>query len=244
MFFVTFILYSSKFHFKMAKVMYGAGTIDQRNKIAGWVYSKNRYGGYIRKKVSPVNPQTTHQMKQRQMLGNLSSGWRGLTEAQRQSWIDAAASFPYIDVFGQQIILAGNALYIALNKNLLNAGSSTIDTAPTPQGIATINSLSVAAVAGTPSVILTIDPSTLPADTAMFVYATPPTGAGINFVKNKFRLLGTSTITSGSADITTLYTARFGNPVVGKSIFVRIAFVSTVSGEAGVPIQAKAIPTA
>lgn len=226
------------------KVLLGAQNPDQRNKLAGWVASKNRYGNYWRRKVTPVNPQTSYQMAQRQMLGNLSSQWRGLTEAQRQSWINAAPNFPYIDIFGSQIILAGNVLYIALNKNLLNAGETTIDTAPTPVAIPVLSISAVAAAAGTPSVTITVSPTTIPAGFDLFVFATPNIGPGIKFVKNKLRFLGTGTATTGTVDITSQWQDRFGAPVEGQQIFVKLALVSSDSGQQGVPVEASTFVTA
>lgn len=226
------------------KVLLGAQNPDQRNKLAGWVASKNRYGNYWRRKVTPVNPQTSFQMAQRQQLGNLSSSWRGLTEAQRQSWIDAAPSFPYIDIFGSQIILAGNALFIALNKNLLNAGQSTIDSAPTPESIPVLAITAVTAAAGTPALTVTISPSTVPSGYTLLAFATPNIGPGIKFVKNRLRLLGTATATTGTVDLTTAWEARFGTLVEGEQIFVKLVLVSNTSGQQGVPVQGSAFVTA
>lgn len=219
------------------KVLLGAQNPDQRNKLAGWVASKNRYGNYWRRKVTPVNPQTTFQMEQRQQLGNLSSQWRGLTEAQRASWIDAAPNFPYIDVFGSQIILAGNALFIALNKNLINAGQATIDSAPVPQAIPVLLINSVAATAGTPSLTVTINQQEVPTGFTLLAFATPNIGPGIKFVKNRLRLLGTATATTGSIDLTTAWTDRFGTLVEGQQIFVKLVLVSNTSGQQGVPVE-------
>lgn len=224
----------------MAKVLYGAGTIDQRNKIAGWVYSKNRYGNYIRQKVTPVNPQTQYQSQQRQILGNLSGNWRGLTEAQRDSWVAAAPSFPVTDVFGNSMVLAANALYIALNKNLTNAGIATITTAPSPVSIDPFSITAFTGAAGTPSLNVTINPAALPSDTTLFVYATPNVPTGINFVKNRYRFIGTGTPSAGVVDILTIWQNRFGTLQAGKKVFVKLALVSNLSGQQSVPVTAVA----
>ena len=42
----------------MAKILTTAIVADIRNKLNGSVFSKNRYGAYVRTKVTPVNPQT------------------------------------------------------------------------------------------------------------------------------------------------------------------------------------------
>src|SRR5437867_2761155 len=116
----------------MAKLLFTAVVADMRNKLNGTVFSKNRYGAYARTKVTPVNPQSTAQQNQRNTLSTNSAAWRGLTEAQRQSWIDGAINFPTTDIFGNSKILSGQALYVKFNNNLASIGVAPIDTAPTP----------------------------------------------------------------------------------------------------------------
>lgn len=228
----------------MAKIKYSALVSDMRNKLNGSVMSKNRYGSYVRNKVTPVNPQTSHQQAQRQMLGSLSAQWRQLTQAQRDGWIDAAPNFPITDAFGDTLILSGNALFIALNKNLLNAGSSSIDSAPTPEETPTVAISNLSAAAGTPALSFDIDPTTAPANHVLFVKATPGLSPGINFVKNRLRFIGLGTITTGSVDILTEWQDRFGTLVAGQRISVTAYFVNNVTGQAGVPVAATVIVAA
>lgn len=220
------------------KVLLGAQNPDQRNKLAGWVASKNKYGNYWRRKVTPVNPQTSYQMAQRQQLGNLSSQWRSLTEAQRQSWISGSPNFPYIDIFGSQLILAGNVLFIALNKNLLNAGQTQIDTAPLPVAIPVLSISDLTATAGTPTLTFKIGTATVPTGFSLMVYATPLITPGINFVKNRLRFLGVLSATANVVDAYSDWNARFGTLVAGQKVFVSIALVNNTTGQAGVPVQA------
>lgn len=214
---------------------------DARNKLNGNVFSKNRYGAYIRTKVTPVNPQTSYQQNQRQQLASLSSQWRGLTQAQRDAWLTATANFPRTDIFGNTKILAGNVLFVALNKNLLNAGEATIDDAPSPVSIPEIQISDLTAAAGTPALSFTVDPATLPADTALFIKATGNVGPGKKYVKNMLRFIGTGTPTTGTVDILTAWQARFGSLVAGQRITVQIFLVSTVTGQAGIPSEDTAI---
>lgn len=230
--------------FKMAKIKYSALLQDMRNKLNGSVMSKNRYGSYVRNKTTPSNPQTSYQQAQRQQLGSLSAQWRGLTQAQRQGWIDAAPQFPITDAFGDVKILAGNALYIQLNKNLLNAGAATISDAPNAVSIPSIAISALTATAGTPSATFTIDPTTIPTGYDLFAKATPMISPGISFVKNKLRFLGTETATAGSVDILNDWQARFGTLVEGQRLSVTAFLVSSSTGQAGVPVLATTIVAA
>lgn len=228
----------------MAKIQFTAFLADARNKLNGNVFSKNRYGSYVRNKVTPVNPRTSYQQNQRQMLGNLSASWRGLTEAQRAAWRTATQNFPQKDIFGQTKFLAGNVLFIALNKNLLNAGQTTIDDPPAPVAIPELTVSNLAASAGAGTITFDVTPSTVPAGFALAVKATPNVGPGKMFVKNLLRFIGIETATAGSVDIATDWTDRFGSLVEGQRVTVQGYLISESTGQAGVPSETTAIVAA
>jgi hypothetical protein len=223
----------------MARIKYSALVSDMRNKLNGSVMSKNRAGSYVRNKTTPVNPQTSFQQDVRQRLGALSSQWGALTEAQRSSWTNATPYFPYTDIFGDKKELDGKSLFIKLNSNLAAVGSATILSAPVPVGVPVFTAVSLltAVTAGEISELqLTVSAATVPAGFAMAVYATPPVKAGVSFVKNKFRFIGTATATASVADLLDQYTARLGFAAsLGQSVHVRVALVSTTTGQMGVP---------
>lgn len=229
----------------MAKVLFTAVVADMRNKLNGTVFSKNRYGAYTRTKVTPVNPQSTAQQFQRNILSTNSQAWRGLTEAQRQSWIDAAPSFPVTDIFGNSKILSGSALYVKLNNNLATLGVAAIATAPAPVAIPAIDSITLTAAAGVPALSLAFTPDPIPAGVAMVMEATPNMGPGISFVKNRFRVIQIEpAATASPSNMLASYAAIFGNPVAGQKIFVRVKFINITTGQAGIPLQTVAIVAA
>lgn len=223
----------------MARIKYSALVSDVRNKLNGSVMSKNRAGSYIRNKTTPVNPQTGFQQDVRQRLGALSSQWSSLTAAQRGTWTNATPNFPYTDIFGDKKELDGKSLFIKFNSNLSNIGSANILSAPTPVGIPVFGVVSAeAAVTGAIDTFeLTLTSATVPAGFALAVYATPPIKAGVSFVKNRFRYIGVATVAAGVADIAALYNARFDSPLplASETLHVRVALVSTTSGQMGVP---------
>lgn len=220
----------------MARVLFGDIVVDMRNKSGGHVYAKNRSGSYKRTKVTPVNPQTTAQQAQRQLFGTFSSGWRGLTEPQRQSWITAAPSFPVTNVFGQSLTLTGANLYIGLNRNLSNAGGSPITTAPSPVAIPTLALDTLVADVSSTELDFNINTATVPAGYALAVFVTPLIGAGRYFVKNRYRFLGVYTAVANAVDIYADWNAKNGLLVAGQKIYVKCFLISTVTGQAGVPV--------
>ena len=66
--------------------------IPQSGKRGLTVSQHGRYGQISRAYAMPANPQTASQMQVRATFGTVASAWDGLTEAQRQAWIAAAAT--------------------------------------------------------------------------------------------------------------------------------------------------------
>ena len=228
----------------MAKILFTAVVADMRNKLNGTVFSKNRYGAYTRTKVTPVNPQTTAQQNARNRLATQSQAWRGLTEAQRQAWIDGSFNFPQTDIFGNSKILSGQALYCKLNSNLDLTGTAAIADIPTPEAIPALAISGVAADDSANTVIITAT-TPVPAGFSMVVFATPNITPGRNFVKNQFRFVQAfAAAAAGPFDISAAYTALFGDPVEDMKIFARCFYISTTTGQAGIPVQASTVVVA
>lgn len=219
------------------KVKFGAIITDGRGKLGGHVLSKNRSGNYMRTKVTPVNPQTTFQQAQRSSLATLSSGWSGLTDAQRVAWNAAVGDFQSTDIFGDLKTPTGKNLYTGLNRNLFNAGEALISDPPIPASIAGINitSASYGIGLGTFDIITTGGA----VGTFVQVWATPPMSLGTTFIKNQLRLIES---VAGAVDATidpfASYNARFGAPPIGANVHVALRVVNA-GGEAGVQIAAK-----
>ena len=112
----------------MAKIKFGALAEDARGKIGGVVYSRNQFGGYIREKVSPVQPSTARQTIVRERVTSITKRWFDtLTDAQRLAWIAFAKVTPVPDVFGNPNLLTGINAYLRLNGALLNAAENVCD---------------------------------------------------------------------------------------------------------------------
>jgi hypothetical protein len=228
--------------FNMAKILMTAIVADIRNKLNGSVFSKNRYGAYVRTKVTPVNPQTVSQQNVRNRLGTNASAWRGLTESQRQAWIAAAAAFPITDIYGNSKILSGSALYVKLNNNLAVTGTAPISDAPSPVAIPALVLGAFTAVGPDTSMSLAFTPTPVDTDFELVIQATPAVGPGISFVKNQYRqITSLAAAATSPANLLTAYQAVHGDFATGNKVFVRAFLVSTVTGQAGIPVSAMAI---
>lgn len=214
------------------KIKFGAIVTDGRGKLGGHVLAKNRSGNYMRTKVTPVNPQTVYQQSQRSALGTLSSGWSGLTDAQRNAWNGAVDDFQKTDIFGDLKTPTGKNLYTGLNRNLLNAGQALINTPPSPSAIPNlvVTSSDYGITAGT----FNIDTAGDATGAFVQVWATPPLSPGTSFVKNRLRLLETvAGGTDATIDAFSSYNSRFGAPAAGSNVYIALRVVND-GGEAGV----------
>lgn len=231
----------------MAKIKFTAIVAEMRNSIAGTVFSKNKYGNYARTKVTPVNPQTTYQQVQRALIGNLAASWRGLTDAQRAQWNAMVQNYQKTDIFGDIKILSGSALYVALNTNIEKIGGTRIAVPALPVAIPELSADTYTVVYdisdNDTTINFTIDPAAVPANFALLVFATPGVSAGKTFVKNLYRLLGAFAPTVGVIDPSAEWMVRFGNAIAGQKVYIKIALMSTLTGQMGVPYEIVATAT-
>ena len=215
---------------------------DIRNKLNGSVFSKNRYGAYVRTKVTPVNPQTTAQQNVRARLATNAQAWRGLTEAQRQSWIDAAPLFPFTDIFGNSKTLSGSTLYVKLNNNLAGLLIPALANAPAPVAIPQLEIYGLTATAAVQSLSFSFLTAPVPAGLFMVIQTTGNVTPGKSFVKNLYRtVFAYPAATTQPQALIAPFTIKHGATVAGQKIFMRAFYISTITGQAGIPVQAMVI---
>lgn len=213
------------------KIKFGAIVTDGRNKIGGHVASKNRAGNYLKTKSTPANPMTSYQSAVRSDFGALAQSWRGLTAAQRASWVNGAPSFPYTDIFGDTKILSGFGLYMQLNGNLNNVNAATLTTCPAP---ATVEAciLGSAAIGEAGALTLVFLPAPVPAGHTVAISGTPKLSAGRALSKTdlrKFSQMPAATATSYNCGLD--YTARFGAAAATDKIYIGVHSVLLSTGQ-------------
>lgn len=225
----------------MAKIKFGMMMTDARGKLGGQVFSKNRAGAYVRTKVTPTNPRTVAQMASRSLLGSLSIGWNALTNAQRLSFDNAVEAWQKTDIFGDLKKPTGKNLYVGLNKNLGGAGLALITDAPDKIEIPTI--LNPTATFDDTAETLTLSVTTVPTGMVLQVAATPPLNQGVNFVKNRLRVI--ANVPAGAVSPATLYAAyaaRFGTVADGANVHIQLKYIAA-NGQAGIPTTVRAVVT-
>lgn len=177
----------------MAKTLFGAIVVDARNKLGGHVFSKNKAGSFMRRKVSPAQPRTSAQLAIRADMTTLSKAWGGsLSESERAAWTAFALNNPTRDQFGNVVQLTGAQTYNRLNQQLLYAGYPRIDTPPTSLEVAGIEGFAAIADNSAQSLILSaLLPIALKANEVPMLWATRQLSPGVNSLSSFFRFLAT-----------------------------------------------------
>jgi len=227
------------------KVLWGSLAVDGSGKLGGHVYAKNRGGNYVRTKATPLNPQTSYQTAVRNTFTTLAQSWRTLTQTQIAAWNSAVTQFQSTNVFGSLKSPSGENLYIRLNTNILTAGGTVINVPPAAGAAPQVSTVSVTSAAGTPAISIVFTPTPVPANTAYVIEATPMLSPGKNFVKNQFRIIHVAAAAVASPyNALAAYEAKFGAPIAGQKLFVRIHAINLTTGIKSLPIVASCIVAA
>ena len=212
--------------------------IPQSGKRGLNVSQAGQFGQISRALAIPSNPRSPSQMTTRGILTKVSARWRALQEIQRAAWMAAAKEAKSSSRLGQSGALSGFQLFAKSNCTLSHFGQEQVDAPPAhPQfpDLAPTN-LVITNTGGVIAVKLTC-----PADPGenTIVRGSAPLSQGRETCRD-FRILGTCpAAVAGSADITTLYTARYGVPPVGKKVYVRVN--QFVDGWEDLPVTFSAI---
>lgn len=157
------------------------------------VFSKNRFGSYMRTRIVPTNPATADQVLARNRMSDLTNRWLNtLTDLQRQEWATYAANVPVTNRIGQQIFLTGLNWYVASNSLRSQAVVPRSDDAPATFNLAAYTVTGVLASEATQDIavsFLTAD-EWLDDDGALLAWATRPQNPTINFNNLPYRFAG------------------------------------------------------
>lgn len=152
----------------MAKVLYGIIGAELRGKLGGAVFSRNRYGAYVRNKTSPVQPRSPAQMLIRAAFTQISQAWRDiLIPAERAAWDDYAKQTQKSDVFGNKGNLTGAVMFVRYNTGLVGILAAILKVAPVLPGEAQMAKVTLTATAAVGVSIATLLPALTAGDYAI-----------------------------------------------------------------------------
>jgi hypothetical protein len=159
----------------------------------GTTYANNQGGMYTRARSKPTNPNSPGQQAVRTNFKNLMNAWTNvLTAAQRAAWQTYNKNTPMMNKLGQMKPIGDNSNYLRSNAPRVQNGLARVDSGPTTFDLGSFTQPTFAITHGTNSmaVTFTVGDSWNVAGGAMFLYASRPQNASINFFKGPFRLVG------------------------------------------------------
>lgn len=228
----------------MAKIKFGMMMTDARGKLGGHVFTKTRVGATIRTKVTPVNRRTSAQMGVRAAFGSISQLWSNDPTVEREAWEAAAADLPRNNIFGDQYILSGKSYFMSANQNRHILQQPPLLAPAEPEPGVTVTLLDTITDSALDELKLHIDLSseTLGSNN-LVIAATRPNSLGRNNFSGQYRIIQVGVPTSGSDeyDIFADYSARFGEPVVGKKISFQVHLIQADTGLATPPVVATVV---
>ena len=212
--------------------------IPQSGKLGTSVSLHTRYGQLRRQFIIPPDPRTLPQLFVRGLLGRVVSRWRGLTDDQRDVWTAGGRHIHSQPRLGQSGHLSGCQFYTQINFNLAYIHEPQAvqppdrpDFGPNPVG-----QLFITNVGGVIGLKLSV-----PSASAghIIVLGTFPRSAGVAYIR-RFVILGLLPAPeAGFSDIRKLYVDRFGEPPVGKRVFIRTT--QQINGWQDLPKPTRAI---
>lgn len=235
----------------MATIKWGAIGVDVRGSIGGTIFSKNANASYAKNFTKPTNPDTTGQQTVRGIFGTVSQLWKTLTDAERQSWIDAAANFPYTNKVGETSYYTGSQLFNKLNGQLLQGDPAAVifTTAPSLLSLTSIFQMTTALSVASGGTLTVNNTTDLPVGQEVLVFATGPISNGVyRPKKNQFKRIGSyPTVGFGSIDgaaYTADLIAKTGPLVAGEVRWVRSETYAPATGQTLPGVMYKAVVTA
>ena len=213
----------------MAKIKTSALVAEARGKIGGNVFSRNRYGMYVRRFAAPVQPNTPFQEAQRSNFTAATQYWsKTLTASQRAAWEDYAAGTPLKDRLGESIQLSGNAMFCRHAAVWLRLGSAVVTTAPTTPGEAGMPTVTLTGSVADKIKVTAYTPSGGATDQMVMLMCAAPQTQARNFFKGPFTWGG-----SWALNTATPITLSSPDPVaVGQRYFLQFR-VFMANGKVG-----------
>ncbi len=227
----------------MAKILFGIGIADARNKLGGHVFSKNRNGAYVRQKVSPSQPRTPAQLTVRSAFGGFSKAWgASLSDAQRAGWIALAASNTFPDRFGNPQVLTGLQMYQKCNRNLHTISVARLDDPPADLAVDSLASMTITATFTGSILTVGFTVSPLAAGMHLVVFGTPPLSPGKIFATTFMKLVyaDPNDLSTSTVDIYADWAALFGPLQAGQKLVFQGMIINDVNGAASQPSSASA----
>lgn len=226
----------------MALVSSGPAVGQISGSIGGTVFSRNRYGSYIRNRTKPVVSTTQEAQNAKARLGNISAQWQARTSTQRLAWQNWAQENPVVNRLGQSIVLTGHAAYVQINTRIEKAGGTILTDPPISPAPVPFTTLAITTDIGTGTFDVAFAATPLGATERLWLTAAVVDSAGINYTKNKEKNITITALAQTSPyTFDTDLSDRFGTLQVGQKVVVFAATFDEATGLLATPQRAESI---
>ena len=218
-------------------------------KAGGLVGTRGRIGTQFRARVIPRQSLTPSASETRAITGGLPALWRGLTNAERSTWQDLAASLPCRDSLGQVMTLSGYALYIACSRRLVTIGiTQQLRSAIAPPSIPPIIGFTATPLYNSPSnptalediqltTLVPLPPNFIPVLRATTVLS--PTRAHVR--PSNLRVIEAGSVWASQPHSgLTPWLTKYGTAPFGGAILFALSLVDPITGIVGAEVRANA----
>jgi len=215
----------------MAKITPGplAGVIS--GKIGNTVFSRGRYGPYMRNRMMPTRVVSAATSDVRNRLSGLAKLWGGLGAPEKIAWATYANTHPVIDRLGNSQVLQASAAFMQVNARVLQALGTVINVPPVGVSPAPIVGMTVVAVATAQAVTISYTSPTIGADECLAVRLAVLDSPGRAYYRNLLKLVVVSAAAQATTYVISTPTiARFGKIIIGQKYFCEVEVWSKVTG--------------
>jgi post-segregation antitoxin (ccd killing protein) len=226
----------------MAKFTPGPTIGAASGSVGGTVYSRNRYGAYLRNRAVPVTSTTQEALNAKGRLAAQSEAWRALNDEQRAAWNTYTQTNPVTGPLGMSQVLTGHAAYVGINARLARAGDTLLSLPPVSTAPTALATLSATYDVGAGTTVLTFTATPLAAGVRLWVKYAVVDSTGINYVENLFKLCTvTSAAQATGYDYESDVEARFGTLSVGQKLVIRAHTFDGATGLLSAPLQTSGV---
>lgn len=207
--------------------------------VGGQTFSRNRGGQYMRRRAVPSTVTSPAALNVKALLAAYSQAWAGLTTAQRAAWLEYARQTPVINALGNSFTRSGQQAYVACNTRIALVGATAIDNPPIANAPDALTSMTQTYDIGAGTFDTVFAPSPLGATERLWYRVAVVNSAGINYVKNLLRFVGTSAAAEATPfDAQAIIEARWGALVVGQTVHFLVHVFDSATGLLSPPRQA------
>ena len=229
----------------MANLLYSSTVGLLSGSVGNETYSRNRSGAIVKAKKTTGYPPSPYSTVINTNFSTISQAWSsGLTQMERDSWINAAPNFKKNNRLTEKFTPSGFNLFMSINLRLLAIGEAMI-TVPPNKIIFPQISINSFVGSQTPQILrLNVSPSGFIANYRYEYWLTSQLSVGISswWKYRRLLLVSNDTIPSPIA-LRPAYVARFGPLVTGSKIYVGVIPIDILTGLKGSMITSMCVIT-